>query len=180
MSEPPHNEEDLLNKNIWFLLLIQAFLMGLGTVLILQLTLGGIIPLNDWNLNPNLSYLAPDSSEWMIQKGRTMFITTLYLLETNFIWTFRRPNKSILKSIKEEFSFALFIVCLFTLGLHILHICFSYQVNYYINAESGLNLQINFMFLSFIDWLLCILFALPGIIGIELVKYYARMKNITF
>ena len=53
-------------------------------------------------------------------------------------------------------------------------------MNYYLNDESGLNLQINFMFLSFTDWLLCILFALPGIIGIELVKYYARMKNITF
>ncbi|MFX1316137.1 MAG: cation-translocating P-type ATPase [Promethearchaeota archaeon] len=180
MQEPPKDEEELLNKNIWVLLLIQAFLMGLGLVLVLQLTMNGVFPLNEWNLDPNLSYLVPDSQEWLSQKARTMFITTLYIAETNFIWTFRRPNRSIIKSLKEELSIAVLVVCLFTLGIHILHICFSYQVNYYINEVSGLNFQLNFMFLSGLDWLICIIFALPGIIGIELVKYIARNKNIKF
>ncbi len=180
MQDPPRDEEELLNKNMWKLLLIQAFLMGIGLVLVLQLTINGLIPLNEWNLNSNLSYLALDSEEWLAQKARTMFITTLYIAETNFIWAFRRPNKSIIKSLKEELSTAVLFVCLFTLGLHILHICFSYQVNYYINDVSGLNFQINFMFLSGLDWLVCVLFALPGIVGIEVVKYFARNKNINF
>ncbi|MFX0042513.1 MAG: cation-translocating P-type ATPase, partial [Candidatus Hodarchaeota archaeon] len=180
MQDPPRDEEELLNKNMWMLLLMQAFLMGIGLVLVLQLTINGMIPLNDWNLNPDLSYLVSDSDEWITQKARTMFITTLYIAETNFIWAFRRPNKSILKTLKEELSIAVLLVCLFTLGFHILHICFSYKVNYYINEVSGLNFQINFMFLSGLDWLICVLFALPGIVGIELVKYFARNKNITF
>ncbi len=182
MHEYPRDEEELLNKNIWILLLIQAFLMGLGLVLALQLTIGGLIPLNEWNLNPHISYIIPDSTteELIAQKARTMFITTLYIIETNFIWSIRRPNKSIIKSLKEELSFTILVVTLFTLGLHIMHICFSFVVNYYINDVSGLNFQINFMFLSGTDWLICILLAIPGIIGIEFVKYLARIRNIRF
>ncbi len=178
MQEPPRDEEEILNKNMWVMLLIQAFLMGLGLVLALQLTLGGIIPLNEWNLNPNISYIV--SGQELAQKSRTMFITTLFIVETNFIWSFRRPNKSMYKGIKEEFNSSLFIICFFTLGLHVLVICFSNIVNYNINTVLGLDLQLNFMFLSASDWIICILLALPGIIGIEMYKYSARKRNIYF
>ena len=182
MKEPPRNEEQLLNRNMWILLVSQALLMGLGLVLILQFTLAGFIPLNDWNLNSLLSYFNPASTptELVAQKARTMFITTIYLVETTFIWTFRRPNKSLLKSVRQEFSNSLLFISIFTLSLHILFIMFSYQVNFYINEVFGLNFQINFMFLSGTDWLLCVVFALPGIIGIEIIKKIARSKDIIF
>ncbi|MFX1477668.1 MAG: cation-translocating P-type ATPase [Promethearchaeota archaeon] len=182
MNEPPRDEEQILNKNMWIMLLIQAFLMGLGLVLALQLTLGGIIPLNEYNINPTLSYIpvSTDITELTSMKARTMFITTLYIVETNFIWTIRRPNKPLYKSLKEEFNRSLFIICIFTLVLHILFICFSYPVNHYVNDVFGLNFQINFMFLSATDWLLCILLAIPGIFGIEIFKWYARKRNIFF
>ena len=182
MHEAPRDEEQILNKNMWIMLLIQAFLMGLGLVIVLQLTIGGFFPLNEWNLNPLISYVDPlaPNSELIAQKARTMFITTLFIIETNFIWTFRRPNMSLLKSIKDERNMSLLAVCLFTLALHILFICFSYSVNYYVNDVLGLDLQINFMFLSFTDWLVCILLALPGIIGIEIFKYFSRNRNIHF
>ncbi|MFX1278222.1 MAG: cation-translocating P-type ATPase [Promethearchaeota archaeon] len=182
MLEAPRDEEQILNKNMWIMLLIQAFLMGLGLVLVLQLTLGGLAPLNEWNFNPHISYINPlsSNSELVAQKARTMFITTLYIMETNFIWTFRRPNSSLYKSLKEELNITLLVICLFTLCLHILYICFSYSVNYYINDVFGLDLQINFIFLSGTDWLICIFFALPGIFGIEIYKSIARKKNIFF
>ena len=182
MNETPRNEEELLNKNLWIFLLIQAFLGGLGLVLALQLTTGGIIPLNPWNTNSSLSYIPTGANniDMIYMKARTMFITTIYLFEAFFIWTFRRPNKSLYKSLKEEISYTLLVICLFTLGLHIFFICFSYSANYYINDVFGLNLQINFMFLSGTDWLICIMLALPGIVGIELFKYIAREKNIHF
>ncbi|MFX1460973.1 MAG: cation-translocating P-type ATPase [Promethearchaeota archaeon] len=174
MNEPPRNKEELLNRNIWKLLLIHAFLMGLGLVLALQLTLGEVIPLDSWNVN--LSLL---ESDLIAQKARTMFITTLFIIETTFIWSIRRPNKSLYKSIKEEFSWKLFIINSSTLLLHILHILFSLPINSFIES-SGLNFQINFMFLSGTDWLICILLSLPGIFGIEVFKYLARRKNIIF
>ena len=185
MKEPPRNEEELLNKDMWLMLLIQAFLMGLGLVLAIQLTLTGIIPLNGWNTNEffKLSYIPKGTSysELTAMKARTMFITTLYIVESLFIWTIRRPNKSLFQSIKDEdFSYTLLIICAITLSLHIYVICNSYQLNNMINNELGLNLQINFMFLSATDWLICILLALPGLFGIEVFKYIARKKRIIF
>lgn len=181
MNEPPRDEEQLLNKNMWILLVMQALLMGIGLVLALQLTLGGIFPLNGWNINNEISYInGLSSDELLAQKARTMFITTLYLVETTFIWSIRRPNKSLLKSFKEEFSLSLFVICLFTLALHVLFVIFSQTVNYYINDVFGLNLQINFLFLSGIDWIFCILLALPGIIGIEIFKYVGRSRGVVY
>ncbi|MHA1461017.1 MAG: cation-translocating P-type ATPase, partial [Promethearchaeota archaeon] len=182
MKEPPRDEQQLLNKNMWIMMLIQSLLMGIGLVLVLQFTLGGFIPLNEWNLNPIISYIPVGSTqpELLAQKARTMFITTLYIVETTFIWTFRRPNKSFLKSLKEGFCLSLLVVSLFTLALHVLYIVFSYQVNYYVNDVFGLNLQINFLFLSGTDWIMCVLLALPGLIGIEIFKYFSRRKNILF
>jgi len=182
MKEPPRDEEQLLNRNMWVMLIIQAFLMGIGLVLALQFTLGGLIPLNEWNLNSTISYIPVGSTqpELLAQKARTMFITTLYIVETTFIWTFRRPNKSLIKSLKNEFSLTLLVISLFTLALHVLFVFFSNAVNYYVNDEFGLNLQINFLFLSSTDWIICILLALPGLIGIEIFKYIARRKNVLF
>ncbi|MHA2326209.1 MAG: cation-translocating P-type ATPase, partial [Promethearchaeota archaeon] len=116
MLESPRGEEQILNKNMWIMLLIQALLMGLGLVFALQLTLSGTIPLNEWNLNPSLSYINPLSSQFELvsQKARTMFITTLYIVETSFIWTIRRPNKSLYRSLKEELSKTILVICVFT------------------------------------------------------------------
>ena len=185
MNEPPRNEEELLSKNMWLMLLIQAFLMGIGLVLAIELTRNGIIPLNGWNTNEifKLSYIPEGTSyeELRAMKARTMFITTLYMVESFFIWTIRRPNKSLFKSIKDEdFSFMLLIICLITISIHIYVICNSYELNNTINNTLKLNFQINFMFLSATDWLICILLALPGIFGIEVFKYYARRNNIIF
>jgi Ca2+-transporting ATPase len=177
MMEPPKNEEQLLNRNLWILLLIQAFLGGLGIFLALTLSLNGVIPLNDWNRNPSLSYLVGVTTEidLVYMKARTMFITTIYIFEAFFIWTFRRPNKSAYKSIKEEMSVTLLFICLFALGIHILIVLFSFTVN---SAIPGL--ELNFMFLSVEDWLIAFSLAMPGIIGVELVKFFARRKKIFF
>ncbi|TFG28748.1 MAG: cation-transporting P-type ATPase [Promethearchaeota archaeon] len=185
MKEPPRNEEELLNKYMWLMLLIQAFLMGIGIVLAIELTRNGIIPLNGWNTNDfsKLSYIPKGTSkqELIDMKARTMFITTLYIIESFFIWTIRRPNKSLIQSIKDDdFSYILLVICLITLSLHIYVICNSYELNNTINNQLGLNFQINFMFLSATDWLICILLALPGLFGIEVFKYFARKKGIIF
>jgi len=182
MKEPPRNEEELLNKNVWALLLVHAFLMGIGLVLSIQLTLGEVIQLNSFNLNPSLSYIPSGATtpQLVDMKARTMLMTTLYIYETSFIWSFRRPNVSIIKSVKEEFSLRLFVICGFTLILHILIINFSYSVNTAINDIFNLNFQLNFMFLDGFDWLTCVSLAMPGIIGIEIVKFLARSKGIHF
>ncbi len=182
MKEPPRNDEQILNKNMWALLLIHAFLMGIGIVIVFQLSYFGLIPLNNWNIDPSLSYIPTGSTEEYLvhQKARTMFITTLYIEECFFVWSFRRPNMSLIRSIREEKSYSLLLICFFTIGLHMLLIIFSQVVNYTVNIQLGFDLPLNFLFLSLTDWLICIGLSLPGIFGIEFVKYFARKKKITF
>ena len=167
MEEPPRDEEEILNKNMWMMLLVQALLMGLGLVMAIEFTLSGMIELNGWNTNQYglLSYIPEGTSrgELIAMKARTMFITTLYIMETMFIWTFRRPNQSVFKSIQDEGSLTLFFICLLTLSLHVLVIIFAYPVNLMINGPLGLNFQLNYLYLSLTDWLICICMALPGI-----------------
>jgi hypothetical protein len=111
-------------------------------------------------------------------KARTMFITTIYIFEALFIWTFRRPNKSAYKSIKKEMCYSLLFICLFTLGIHVLFVLFSSSVNTVINDTLGF--ELNFLFLSLEDWLICFSLAMPGLIGVEVIKFFARKKNILF
>jgi Ca2+-transporting ATPase len=185
MKEPPRNEEELLSKKIWIMLVIQAFLMGLGLVLAIELTRTEIIPLNGYNTNDyiNLSYIPAGipHKELVNMKARTMFMTTLYISETMFIWTFRRPNKSVIKSLKDDdFSLTLMVIIIVTLLIHIYVIFNSYELNRTINEELALNLQLNFMFLSAEDWVICILLAGFPLLGIEGFKYLARKRNILF
>ena len=172
MLEPPKNEEQLLNRNLWILLLIQAILGGLGIYFALTLTLNGTIPLNFWN--ENFSYI-PDGANLVYMKARTMFVTTIYIFEGFFIWTFRRPNKSAYKSIKNEMCYTLLFMCLLAFSIHVLVVLFSISVN---SAIPGLGL--NFMFLSIEDWLICFGLAMLGMLGVELVKLLARRKKIFF
>ncbi|MBY8981441.1 MAG: cation-transporting P-type ATPase, partial [Candidatus Lokiarchaeota archaeon] len=179
MNEPPRNEEGLLNRNTLIMLIFQALIIGIGLVLVLEFTRTGIIPLNEWNLDPNLSYLKT-LEDPIVLKARTMFMTTLFISETTFIWCFRRPNKSIIKSFKEDFSKTLLIACLFTLLIHFLMINFSYGINNTIDNSLELNFQLNFMFLSLTDWLICIAISFLGILTIEVFKLLFRKKRIIF
>ena len=102
-------------------------------------------------------------------------------METMFLWSFRRPNESIFRSIKDrDIGAIVLIICIITLSLHVLVIIFSFHVNNAINNTLRLNFQLNYMFLSASDWGICILLALPGIFGIEVYKYYARKRKIYF
>ena len=182
MQEPPRKNEEILSSAMWKMLLINAIFIVLGLFLVLQFSLMSIIPLNEWNLNPQLSFIPKNSTYQNLieQKARTMFITTIYIIETSFIWSFRRPNKYLYQSLKNDFSFDVLAICLFTLGIHVLVINFSYYLNSVLNYVYDLNINLNLMFLSLQDWIICIIFSLPAIFGIEIYKYLAKKKNIFF
>ncbi|TXT63419.1 MAG: Calcium-transporting ATPase 1 [Promethearchaeota archaeon] len=182
MEEPPRNEEEIMNKNMWKLLIVGVVFIGISLLSILLFSLGGLIPLNNWNLDPTLSYLEPFASISTLtsQKARTMFITTLFIAEITLVWTARRPNKSLLKSVQEEFSLVLFFISIITFLIHFIAVTFSLNFNSFINDILDLNLQLNFMFLSFSDWMICLAFASIGIIAIELFKIQYRNKGSFF
>ena len=81
-------------------------------------------------------------------------------------------------SIKEDMCLSLLFICLFALGIHVLFVLFSSPVNTVINDIAGL--ELNFLFLSFEDWLICFSLAMPGLLGVEIIKFIARKRNILF
>ena len=191
MKEPPRDEEEILNKQLILLLIIQATLMGLGLALSYYLTFAGVIPVNPFNIDPNLSYAGPDlipygtdplmhPIDYAHQKARTMCMTVLFLSETTFIWSIRRPNNSIKQSFFTEFDKYLMGMNMFCVIIHILVVVFSYPVNFVINDVLGLNFQFNYMFLSLEDWIWVIIFVAQSVIGVELFKYIARKRKIFF
>jgi Ca2+-transporting ATPase len=179
MKEPPRDEEEILNHNMWKLLSVGVIFIGIILLTILFITLGGLIPLNIWNTDPTLSYIDSFASVDSLtsQKARSMFVTTLFLAEVSLVWCVRRPNEPVIKSIKKEFSPILFIVSLVTVLLHALFILCSRSFNELINDILRFNLQLNFMFLSLTDWLICMGFASIGIIPMEIYKKFIRNKK---
>jgi Ca2+-transporting ATPase len=190
MREPPRNEEEILSKRMIYLLIIQSVLMGMGLALSYYLTFYGLIPLNDFNLDPNLSYIVPKellgSNQFVFpiseahQKARTMCMTVLFLSETTFIWSIRRPNNSIKQSFINEFDKNLMGMNMFCIIIHVLLIIFSYPVNYAINDVLGLNFHFDYMFLSPTDWIWVFILVAQSVIGVELFKYIARKRKIFF
>jgi len=190
MKEPPRNEEEILNKQLIMLLIAQAVLMGLGFALSYYLTFFNIIPINEFNLDQNLSYILAEDlygSDRLVlpmnlahQKARTICMTVLYLSETTFIWSIRRPNNSFKHSFINEFDKYLMGMSMFCVIIHVLFIVFSYPVNYAINDVLGLNFQFNYMFLGPTDWIWVLFFVAQSVVGVELFKYFARKRKIFF
>jgi len=190
MKEPPKNEEEILNRQLIMLLIVQAALMGLGFALSYYFTFFGVIPINEFNLDPNLSYILPEDlygSDRLVmpmnlahQKARTMCMTVLFFSETAFIWSIRRPNNSFKQSFINEFDKYLMGMSMFCVLIHVLFIIFSYPVNYAINDVLGLNFQLNYIFLGPTDWIWILVFVAQSVVGVELFKYFARKRKIFF
>ncbi len=114
--------------------------------------------------------------ELRIAKTLTMLMVVLYICETFLVLQIRRPNKSLLKSIREDRSKLIFL--LFSL-LYFLIIALMYipGVQVFL-AGNGINFCL--MYLTGLDWLVCIMISLICIGSFEGVKFVARRKGISF
>ncbi|MHA1344506.1 MAG: cation transporting ATPase C-terminal domain-containing protein, partial [Promethearchaeota archaeon] len=88
----------------------------------------------------------------------------------------RRPNKSLIKSIKEDSTKTMYLLIGLLFGLFLLLMYLpGVQVTL---AEWGINFF--FMSLTPLDWLICFLVSLICIISFEVVKFFARRSGIFF
>jgi hypothetical protein len=103
-------------------------------------------------------------------------MVTIFFCESFLVFQIRRPNKSLIKSIKEDSTkfmylligllFGLFLVLMYVPGVQV--------------TLASVNLNFMFMYLTWLDWLVCFLISLICIVSFELVKYFARKKGIYF
>jgi len=120
----------------------------------------------------------PDGSGISLNEAKTltMLMVTIFICESFLVLQIRRPNKSLILSIKEDstrFMYGL-IAFLFLLLIALIYIP-GVQVTL---ADWGLNFR--FMFLTGLDWLVCFLISLICIVSFEFVKYMARRHEIYF
>jgi Ca2+-transporting ATPase len=183
MKQKPHDEEEILSKNTVILLFIFGALLAISMIVVYFTTLLGpvVSVINFGDLNEAYLFSPvtfPDGSGVSLNevKTLTMLMVTLFFCESFLVLQIRRPNKSLIRSIKEDstrfmylligFLFAVFLALMYIPGV---------QVTL---ADWGLNFR--FMFLTAWDWLVCFLIALICIVSFEFVKYGARRSGIFF
>ena len=187
MKQKPHDEEEILSKKTVILLFVFGALLSISMFVVYFTTITGVYPVFPENLNfGGLSgaYITfpeyiPLLDVWVYPqeaKTLTMLMVTLFFCESFLVFQIRRPNKSLIKSIKEDSTKFMYLLigCLFAVFLALMYIP-GFQVTL---AEWGLNFR--FMFLTGLDWLVCFLISLICIVSFEIVKYGARKLGIFF
>ncbi|MHA2017699.1 MAG: cation-translocating P-type ATPase [Promethearchaeota archaeon] len=189
MKETPRNSEEIISKKYMFLLVTYGIFLALAMLVVYFLCINGTYPVFKWNteLNGlNSYYLFTDATKSLWQgvdlinaKTLTMLMTTLYFCECALALQIRRPNMSLIRSLKEEGNKFMYIIVgvLFLIYLSLMYIP-GLQIAL---ATSSFGIQLNFMFLTPWDWLVCIAIAFFCCIGpFELVKYFSRKKGIFY
>ncbi len=186
MNQKPRDEEEILSKNTIILLFIFGILLAVSMIVVYTITMTGAYPVFFENTNFgdfNGAYLySPEtialSGGVPLTQGKTltMLMVTLYFCESFLVFQIRRPNKSLIKSIKEDSTKFMYIL----IGLlFIVFLCIMYIPGFQVTLASwGLNFM--FMNLTALDWLICFLISLICIFSFEVVKYLARKKGIFF
>jgi Ca2+-transporting ATPase len=189
MKQKPRDSEEILSKNTFGLLFIFGVLLAISMVIVYSITMSGlyqVVPENypqgylyyvkDPELIPPDIFMLPIEEIRKIGKTLTMLMVTLFFCESFLVFQIRRPNKSLLRSLKEDRNKFMFILIGF---LFFILIALVYIPGVQITlADWGLNFM--FMFLTGLDWLVCFLISLICIVSFEIVKFVARKNNITF
>ncbi len=187
MKEKPRDSEEILSRNIMYLLFIFGILLALVMVLVYFINMSGNYPVffENWNFgglneaylySPENDALNPFGVGYTEAKALTMLMVTLFFCESFLIFQIRRPNKSLIRSLIEDSNKRMYIIIgfLFAVFLMIMYIP-GVQITL---ANWGFNFM--FMFLTGLDWLVCFLISLICIVSFEIVKFGARKKNISF
>ena len=200
MKEKPRNSEEIISKNTLILLVSFGLFLTISMLFVYFLSYNGIYPVFQSNYelgNLNTYYLStedyiemipiqdiftlkfPESFSMILTRTKTltMLMVTLYFCETFLVFQIRRPNKSLIKSMKEDRNKLMFIITGFLFLVFFLLI-YVPGVQTFL-AAIGANFM--FMFLQPLDWIISLLISFFAcIIPFELVKYIARKRKIVF
>ncbi len=179
MNYPPRNDENIFNKNYWGAFTVLALSLALSSGAIYLLCYFAIIPVFAYNqglIIPNFDQTANivNPASWEHAKARTMFLTVLIIAECLVVLSIRHFNKPVWKSLKENFSLLiLFIVLFVPIGLVMVLYNASIQ-NFLVDT---LNLGIEFLPLTVIDWLIVAIAISIPLLSLESYKYSVRKRK---
>jgi len=187
LNEKPKDSEEIITKNTMILMVSYGIFLAISMVLVYSLVYSGVYPVfnDNWNFGAlNEAYLYSDINltidgvlyDRTIGKTLTMLMAVLFICETMLVLQIRRPNKSLIRSFREDKNnFVYFIlVFVFFLLLALMYIP-GVQI-----TLTNINFNFCLMYLNALDWGVCIAIAMICVISFEIVKFYARKKEIVF
>lgn len=180
MDSPPRDNEEIFNKRYLGALIVVALSLAFSAGLIYLLAINGVIKVSDYNLSGITPILQMDSGNILDSKtlnhakARTMFLTILIFTESFMVLSFRRFNKSLFKSLKEDFNWlAIFFVIV--VPLVFLIVMYIPPLQHFLTNTLSVNLEL--LPLSIIDWLILIIVIIFPIIALEAYKWTVRKKQ---
>ncbi len=188
MKHKPRDEEEILSKNTLLLLCGFGILLAISMIIVYFTVITGFYPVflenvefggfNDaylYTIVTTIDLIPPEVS-FTQGKALTMLMVTLFFCESFLVYQIRRPNKSLIKSIKEDSTKFMYLLIglLFGVFLALMYIP-GFQV-----ALASVGINFMFMFLTAFDWLICFLISLICIVSFEIIKYLCRKHDIFF
>jgi Ca2+-transporting ATPase len=173
MKEKPRDTQEIIYRRLFKVMALHAALMAIGVAFIYVITFTGLYPVFPGNEAGLVS------TEWPLaqQKARTMAIVTIVFVESLMVLSIRRINMSLIESNKgEDFSLRAYIfialVVVGTVGLIYVPVAQLMVID--------IGIVFEFMWLTWLDWVLIIVACLPSVVGLELYKWNKRRNGVTF
>ena len=187
LNEKPKDSEEILSRNTLILMVSFGICLAVSMTLIYSLVYSGVYPVFPENFDFGAldeGYLYSEANliiesilyDRTIGKTLTMLMVVLFISETMLVLQIRRPNKSLIKSFKEDKNNMIYLILAF---VFFLLLALMYIPGVQITLANS-NFNFCLMYLTALDWVICILIAMICTISFEVVKFYARKKEIVF
>jgi Ca2+-transporting ATPase len=174
MEDKPRDSQALITRNLGKFMALNVILMTIGAAIIYMMTLTSIVVVVPENLTGYYSTIGEFLVPLNQAKATTMLLSVILLVESTIVFSIRRINMPITRSIREPGTW----IFVFLLGLiYLAHYLLMYvPLAQEILAPYGLHFY--FMPLTSFDWSIVLLGSLPSIVGVELYKWYFRKKDV--
>ncbi|MDH4212731.1 MAG: cation-transporting P-type ATPase [Candidatus Thorarchaeota archaeon] len=178
MEDKPRDSQGIITRNLGKIMALNVILMAVGASVVYFLTFTGylgIVEVTPENVSGFWTTIySTEDPIWTLLKATSMLLSVILIVESTIVLLIRRINIPLHKSLREPgtWIFAIFLGLIYLAHLLLMYVP---QVNEILSTV-GLNFYI--IPLTLYDWLICILFALPTILGVELYKRYFRNRDV--
>jgi len=172
MEEKPRDSEEIITRPLAKFMILNVILMAFGAAMAYTLTYTGWLGIVD---------IYPENFGGFYEivtrpaKATVMMLTVILLLESTIVFIIRRINMPLTKSLREPGTLR-YIVLIGLIYIAHLGLMYLYPAQEILDS---VGLKFYFMPLTLYDWIICILLALPAIVGMELYKRRLRKNDIT-
>ncbi len=171
MDEKPRDSEEIITRPLAKYMALNVVLMAFGAGMAYFLTFTGwlgIVGIYPENMVGFYSLVDRP------MKATVMMLTVILLLESTIVLIIRRINMPLSQSLREPGTYR-YVILLGLIYIAHLGLMYLYPAQEILDSYG---LRFFFVPLTWYDWLVCIILALPAIVGMELYKRKLRRDNI--